>query len=63
MKVGDKLRCTHSADNDFTVGKDYEIVGFDDVGDPIVADNDGFTGEIGVVLEGNVWRFEPVSED
>ena len=60
MKVGDVLRCTYSVDSDFTVGNLYEIVSFDEDGDPILRDNDDYTGSIGVVMSGTRWRFEEV---
>lgn len=60
MKVGDKVRCTYSVDSDFTVGNLYEIESFDKDGDPVLIDNDGYIGFIGVVMNGTRWRFEEV---
>lgn len=63
MKVGDRLRCTYSKEEDFTVGDLYVIDSFDIHGDPILVDNDGYTGSIGVIMDGNLWKFEPVNEE
>ncbi|QQV91964.1 hypothetical protein vBKpMFBKp34_202 [Klebsiella phage vB_KpM_FBKp34] len=60
MKIGDMVRCTHSADNDFTVGKLYIIDAFDGDGDPILVDNDGYIGNIGVIMNGYLYQFEEV---
>lgn len=51
MKVGDRLRCTFSIDEIYTVGLLYPILDFDTGGDPIIADNDGV-----------FWKFEVVDE-
>lgn len=60
MKVGDMVLCTRSADNDFTVGKLYVIDSFDIDNDPILVDNNGYTGDIGVIMKGHRYRFEEV---
>lgn len=62
MRIGDKLLCTRSLSPAFhAVGKEYEIIGFDWQGDPIVVNEMGHNDHnIGVPLSGNVWDFELV---
>lgn len=63
MKVGDRVRCTFSIDEIYTVGLLYPILDFDTGGDPIIADNDGDGCIVGQPLDGVFWKFEVVDED
>ena len=62
MKVGDRVRCTFSIDEIYTVGLLYPILDFDTGGDPIIADNDGDGCIVGQPLDGVFWKFEVVDE-
>lgn len=62
MKVGDRVRCTFSIDEIYTVGLLYPILDFDKGGDPIIADNDGDGCIVGQPLDGVFWKFEVVDE-
>lgn len=62
MKVGDRVRCTFSIDEIYTVGLLYHILDFDTGGDPIIADNDGDGCIVGQPLDGVFWKFEVVDE-
>ena len=62
MKVGDRVRCTFSVDEIYSVGLLYPILDFDTGGDPIIADNDGDGCIVGQPLDGVFWKFEVVDE-
>lgn len=62
MKVGDRVRCTFSIDEIYTVGLLYPILDFDTGSDPIIADNDGDGCIVGQPLDGVFWKFEVVDE-
>lgn len=61
MEIGDKLECTHSCDDLYTVGMVYKIEFFDSCGNPCLRDNYGnITEMVGQPLNGVLWKFKEV---
>lgn len=61
IKIGDRLRCTHSKVTDrYTEGEIYTVKSFDSDGDYILPEDDGFVSDVGRPLIGSLWHFEVV---